>query len=66
VRVRGNERAALVTQPSVSDLTELSGAKLVKKKEAPKPGAAPAGLPPGLDPNGMGAGGDMPDFEGAP
>lgn len=54
VKVRGSQHAALVHTLSLSDLVELSAAKLVKKHEdkpaAPAPHeGAPQGLPPGID-----------------
>lgn len=54
VKVRGSPHAALVHSLSLSELSELSASKLVKKHEdkpaAPPEGeGAPEGLPPGID-----------------
>jgi hypothetical protein len=54
VKVRGSPHAALMHSLSLSELSELSGTKLVKKHEdkpaAPEGGEGmPEGLPPGID-----------------
>ncbi len=53
VKVRGSPHAALVHSLSLSELTELSASKLVKKHEdkpaAPPAEGGPEGLPPGID-----------------
>ncbi len=54
VKVRGSPHAALMHSLSLSELSEMSGSKLVKKHEdkpaAPEGGeGAPEGLPPGID-----------------